>query len=88
MAELYQSGRIIDIALAVIVLEFLVLTALSRKPNSGFAVRDFTFTLLSGAGLLIALRLFVTGADWTWIAVSLCAAGAAHVCDVLRILRR
>ena len=88
MAELYQSGRIIDVALAFIVLEFLVLVMLARRQNSGFAVHDFAFTLLSGAGLLIALRLFLAGADWKWIAVSLCTAGAAHLCDVLRILRR
>ena len=88
MTGLIQSGQLIDIILVLIVLEFLLLLAVSRRQQSHFGLRDFAFTLVSGACLLAALRLAIAGADPAWILLCLTAALAAHLFDLRRLLKR
>jgi hypothetical protein len=40
--------------------------------------------LCAGLGLALALRCALTDAAWPWLLLSLLAAGAAHVVDVVR----
>ncbi len=88
MAELIESGRFIDLILLMVAIEFLVLLVVLRRRANGVRIGDFTFTLLSGACLLVALRFAITGADWRWILLWLTAAVVAHFCDLLRLFRR
>jgi hypothetical protein len=76
MTDLFGSGHAIDIAIAVLALEVLLLCGVMRR---GLALLP---TLLAGLGLLLAWRVAHGGATWFWIALPLMAAGVAHGWDL------
>jgi len=80
MAALFASGRIIDAILLLTVLEAGFLLWRRRA--------DLLVTLLSGLGVMVALRLALAGADWRWLALALLASLAAHVADLKQRWRR
>lgn len=84
MAQLFTSGRIADILLAIIVIEAVAISAYWRATGRGIAPRDLLPNLIAGAMLVLALRFALVGMDWTWIAGALAAAGAASVVDLKR----
>lgn len=84
MAELFADGRIVDVAIALLLLEALLLLWLRAKHRRGPAPADLLGNLAAGLFLLLALRAALAGAAWTWIAASLTAALAAHVFDLWR----
>lgn len=75
MAELFATGRIVDLILLVMVLEAAMLIAWTRST-------DLLGNLLAGAGLLLALRGALAGIWWGWIALCLGAALLAHLADL------
>ena len=77
--ELFSSGRVIDLALAVMALEVIVL-GLWRGRRAVLPLS----TLCAGLGLLLAWRLAQSGAPWPTVAAALLLAGAGHACDVWR----
>ena len=81
MAELVASGRVVDIVLAVTLLEAMALTLWRRIAPAALAVM-----LAPGVALMLALRAALTGAGWQWIALCLAAAGLAHLADLRRRL--
>jgi hypothetical protein len=83
MAELFNSGRIVDLVLGLMLIEAVVLLVWHRTPGR---YRAWLGTLTAGACLLLALRAAMTDAGWLWIALALSAAGIAHTADLL--LRR
>ncbi len=90
MNELIQgwvaSGRAADIILAVVVLEWLALTAWRARGGSGLDPLRLTVMLIPGACLVVALRIALTGGPWQWIALALLASFAGHLADlVLRL---
>lgn len=88
MEELFESGRIIDIILALIVLEVIAIYAYNRIKRRPPALSDVALNILSGACLMLALRAAFTGSAWQWAALWLSAALAAHLTDLWRRLRR
>ena len=82
--ELVASGRIVDVILGLVVVQFIALALYRRATGRGPAPADIAFSLLAGAGLLLALRAALTGADWTSIAAFLAAALVAHLADLAR----
>ena len=84
MAELFLTGRIVDLIIALMVAEALVLGLLYRRTGKGVSLADLLPNMLAGLFLLLALRAALTGAPWTWIALSLIAALIAHLADVVR----
>jgi hypothetical protein len=74
MSEFFASGRAIDLVIAVLALEGLLLWALRRGKGSVVPAT----TLLAGFGLLLAWRFGQAGAAWFWVALPLTAAGLAH----------
>ena len=82
MSELFASGRIVDIILALTAAEAVFLVLHHRITGRGPAPTAFLGTLLSGVGLMLALRGALAGASWEWIALWLLAALAAHVGDL------
>jgi hypothetical protein len=84
VAELFGSGRVVDLILALIVLEALALALIHRRTGRGIAPADFLPTLLAGACLLLALRAALAGSGWVWIAAALAGALAAHLADLRR----
>lgn len=79
MSEFISSGRVIDLALAMVVLEMAALLAL-RAWRSDFPYSpDLMAELSAGAGLLCACRLLIAGAAWRYPALALGGALAAHI---------
>lgn len=93
MEDLVQSGALIDAILVLVALEALVFAVLYKHlpaaPQLGRRHLAMLWpTLLSGALLMLAVRLALTDAPWTWVAGLLAAAGLSHVVDIALRFRR
>ena len=91
MAALFESGRIVDLILLIILLEAVVFggVALVRRGRADRPrLRGLLFNLAAGACLLMALRSVLTGAEWTAAGAWLAAALVAHIADLTQRLRR
>lgn len=88
MSDFIRSGRVIDLILALTLLEAVALLLLHRLGGCGVGPREFIANLLSGCLLLLAMRGYVGGAGWQVIALCLLLAGAAHAGDLARRWRR
>ncbi len=84
LEELIVSGRIVDIMLAVFVLEIAALLVFKRNE---IHLLPLLANIGAGGSLMLALRAALTDAGWTWIAVWLLAALAFHVWDLSYRLR-
>lgn len=86
MEQLFASGRIVDAILVLMLAEYLGLRwYLARRGRRG-TLPGLEGYLLSGAFLLIALRVALTGGEWLWIAAFLLAAFVVHLIDLRRRL--
>ena len=88
MGDLIASGRLVDLILALVVLEAVLVLGYHTRTGRGVAFVDLLCNQLAGAFLLFALRAALTHAGWAWIAVNLSAALAAHVADLGRRWKR
>jgi hypothetical protein len=79
---------LIDIVIAVTLLEVLVLALLHRRNRGGLAPGDFLPSLAAGLCLMFALRAGLTSAGWGWVAAGLTLSGLAHAVDLRRRWRR
>lgn len=79
MSALFASGHAVDIVLAVILVEGIVLIARRRD-----AAATVVLALLPGALILLAVRTALTDAAWPWTALWLAASFPAHVADLSR----
>jgi hypothetical protein len=84
MADLFASGRLIDLILSVVVLEAALLIFYWRSTGRGIAPADLLPNLCAGAFLLLALRVTLAGSGWMMASGCLAAAGLAHLIDVIR----
>lgn len=84
MNDLFQSGRVIDGIIALLLLEGLILYRYHHRTRRGPALPDIMTLVLSGVCLLLALRLALSGAAWPWLAAALLGALAAHLADLYR----
>lgn len=83
MAELFASGRAIDLILAGIALEALALYALERSRRArGLQTADWLPSLASGALLMLALRFAIAGAPWPLLSLLLLCSGGMHAADL------
>ena len=82
MAELFASGRLVDLILVLTAIEAGCLMLYWRSRGRGVAPFDVLPNLFAGAFLLLALRLALGGASWEFCCGSLAAAGLAHVVDL------
>jgi hypothetical protein len=83
LAALFESGRIIDLILGLMLLEALALLAWRRTRGSGVPVTGVLTNLAAGACLLLALRAALRGEGWQIVGVWLGVGLAAHVADIL-----
>jgi hypothetical protein len=88
MAELFASGRLVDLILIIVVIEGGCLSIFWRSRRRGVSPGDLLPNLCAGAFLLLALRLALGGAGWELSCASLAAAGLAHLVDLSRRWRR
>lgn len=84
MSHLFTTGRIVDLIVALTVVEWLALAAYHRSTGRGIAALDLLGNLLAGVFLLLALRGALLGAGWGWIGLALAAALIAHLSDLGR----
>ncbi len=84
MEQLFTSGRIIDVILLIMLAEYLTLRLYLGRGANGAALSGIGLYLLSGASLLLALRIALTGGSWVWVACCITAAGAWHALDLRR----
>jgi len=84
VAELFSSGRAIDLILAVVALETLGLALWRRRTQRGLPLVDVLGQLSAGVFLLLAVRAALTGAPWPLTAVLLTASLPAHAFDLAR----
>ena len=82
LAAWLAGGHVVDVAIAVIVLEAVALSAYRRNTGRGLAPRDYLANLLAGLLLMLALRVALAAAPWPWIALALLGAGVAHAVDL------
>lgn len=83
MEQLFASGRIIDLILVLMGAEYIALWLYLGRGVAGLGLAGY---LASGAFLLLALRVALTGGGWMWIAALLGAAFAVHLLDLRRRL--
>jgi hypothetical protein len=88
MAELFASGRLVELILMIVVIEAAFLLIFWRSAGRGVSPGDLLPNLCAGAFLLLALRLSLGGAGWELCCGSLAAAGASHLVDLSRRWRR
>jgi hypothetical protein len=88
VSELFDTGRIVDLIIALTVVEWLVFVAYHRRTGRGLPPMDLLVNLLSGLLILFALRAALVDAWWGWIALCVLGALLAHVEDLRRRWRR
>jgi hypothetical protein len=88
MADLFASGRLVDLILVVVVIEAAVLILYWSRVRQGVAPFDLLPNLFAGAFLLLALRVTLAGGGWMMASGCLAAAGLAHLTDIHRRWRR
>jgi hypothetical protein len=82
MTALFTSGRIVDLILAMVVLEALVLLTYGFVTGRGIPAVNLLTNLLAGAFLLMALRTALLDSHWSWTAAWLAASFFAHIADL------
>jgi hypothetical protein len=82
LQEFILSGRIVDLMLALVALEILVISYLFSRQGRGIASWPMLLNIGSGASLMLALRVSLTGGQWPMLAACLVAALAFHVADM------
>lgn len=88
MADLFASGRLVDLILVVVVFEAAGLLLYWARARRGIAPLDLLPNLCAGAFLLLALRAALAGSGSMVASFFLAAAGLAHLTDVHRRWRK
>jgi len=88
MNELFQSGRVADMILLVLLLEGLGLWLYHGRTGRGLPLGAVLPFLLAGAAFALSLRAALTGAGWPLVALPLLGALVAHLWDVAARWRR
>ncbi|MGE5155657.1 MAG: hypothetical protein ACM3ST_16810 [Bdellovibrio bacteriovorus] len=88
MAELFATGRVVDLILVLMALEALLLGLLWVRTARGVPPIPLVVNLVAGALLLLALRAALTGAGPSVTGTFLGLALVAHLADLLLRWRR
>ena len=82
ISEAIETGRIVDLILALVLLEGLLLIAFHKFSGRGLQPSRLIANLAAGASLLLALRAALTDAGPTVIAAMLLVSLLAHLWDL------
>lgn len=82
MQELFDNGRVVDLILALMVIEASALAVLYRTTGRGIVPARLWPNLLAGAFLLLALRASLTGAGATAVGAWLFLGLVGHLVDL------
>lgn len=80
--DLVTSGRIVDVMIALVVLEVLALTLYRRRTGAGVAELSLAANAAAGISLMLALRAGLTDAGWATVALCLLFALVFHAADI------
>ncbi len=80
--SLAQLTQLIELVIALTVLEGVALVLYHRATGRGPAPRNFLLNLVSGLYLMLALHSAMTQTGWMLIALWLLASGLAHATDL------
>jgi len=83
LADLYASGRVADLLVALVILEAVGLIWLHRRVGRSGVPWGIVLNLTTGAALVMALGAALRGAAWPWIGTWLILALVGHVADLL-----
>jgi hypothetical protein len=84
VAALFAGTLLVDLVIALSLLETAFLLLHHRVTGRGIAPSQFLANMVSGLSLMLALRAALTQSDWVWVAMPLVAAGIAHASDLWR----
>jgi hypothetical protein len=76
LESLFTSGRAVDLVLAFMAVEAIVLILMKRRAVT------VALTILPGAVMMLALRAAITGAGWQWVAIWLTVSLPLHLADL------
>jgi hypothetical protein len=79
VADLFASGRIVDLIVVLMLLEFAVLIAVRARTRRGIQPIELAASLAAGMALLLALRSALVGFSWQHTAAWLVLALMAHL---------
>ena len=79
MREIFSGTLLIDIVIAVTVIEWVLLTWWHRRTGRGIPMSELRATLMAGLYLMLALRASMMSAPWYLV-----AAGLSHAADLWR----
>jgi len=88
MQEMFDSGLVADLILAVLLIEGVALALYHRITGRGLALRAVLPFLLAGAAFALSLRAALTGVGWHLVAAPLVGALVAHLWDLALRWRR
>lgn len=82
LEQFILSGRIVDVMLAVLVIEIIWLSARHHKTGQGLSPGMLIANAGAGGSLMLALKAVLTGATWPWIVAALLASLVFHTVDL------
>ena len=82
LENLIVTGRIVDIMIAFVVVEVVVLLLVHRYTGKGIAPLPLLLNIGAGGSLMLALRAVFAGAAWWLVAACLVASLVFHVADL------
>jgi hypothetical protein len=77
METLFTSGHAVDLVLAVMAVEALILIFAMKR-----SMLTVLLTILPGAAMMLALRAALTGAEWQIVAIWLTVSLPLHLADL------
>jgi hypothetical protein len=84
MTAWFASGHVIDVILALMVLEGGVLAFVRLRTGRGLSLAAIATLLASGGALMLALRAALVGARWEAVSACLMLGLVAHLIDIAR----
>ena len=81
--QFFFSGRIVDVVIAITIIEGIALAIYYRRTGNGVAPRHFVLNMAAGLCLMMALRFALTDAGWMMVALCLSASGIIHTLDLV-----
>lgn len=82
MAEWMSDGRLIDLIVLLVLIEWVAFAAWHRRTGKGLSGGKLLPNLAAGLCLMLALRSALTDASWMWVALFVALSGVAHVADL------
>ena len=82
MIDDMSNRQLIDVVIAVTLMECALLIFYHHVTKRGLAPKDYLLNLGAGLCLMLALRSALASTGWLWMVLCLVAAGLAHGADL------